>query len=327
MDVNPRLTVLLPAMLGFETVAAAIDAWKAQTMLGQLEVLILLPGQAGEDLTSSAVLEAPFTPLWVGAASLHEARAIGVAQARGAYVFFAEDHCLPDPDWAEVMMRPMDEGWDLINPVFRPGSRGSYWGLGSFLLAYGEWMMPVLRGPLQIVCGANQCIRTELLRALGDDLPDDLQFGAFLGRKLVRQQRRCYLEEQARMRHFDNVIASRSLREVLCVGMAFGAFRTERWAWPVRAVYPLAWPLLAWLHGRRAWVQYLRAGKAQGIPAAVFLAVACQAIVWGLGESMGSWMGRRQVIPYLWAAEVKPVTRAAVALCDELEARALASAV
>jgi hypothetical protein len=31
------------------------------------------------------------------------------------------------------------------------------------------------------------------------------------------------------MRHFDNAVATLSLREV------FGAFRTEAWAWPVRA--------------------------------------------------------------------------------------------
>jgi hypothetical protein len=37
------------------------------------------------------------------------------------------------------------------------------------------------------------------------------------------------------MRHFDNAVATLSLREVLYVGLAFGAFRTEAWAWPVRA--------------------------------------------------------------------------------------------
>ncbi|MBM3441765.1 MAG: hypothetical protein FJX89_03585 [Bacteroidetes bacterium] len=53
----------------------------------------------------------------------------------------------------------------------------------------------------------------------------------------------------------------------------------------------------------------------------LLLAFACRATVWGLGELIGSWMGRHQVIPFLWVAEVKAVTQAAVALCDALEAK------
>ena len=320
MVLTPRLTVLLPAMLGYDTVAAAIESWRAQTQRDHLEVLVLLPGAPGDGPASASVMEAPFAPLWIGSASLHEARAMGVDAARGSYVFFAEDHCLPDAEWAAVMLRRMDEGWDVINPGFRPGSRGSLWGLGAFLLAYAEWMQPIESGPIQVVCGANQCIRTELVRSLSRPLSDHLQFGAFLVRTLVRQQRRCYLEAQARMRHFDNAVATLSLREVLYVGLAFGAFRTETWAWPVRAAYALAWPVLAWLHGQRALVQYLRAGRADGIPATVFAAVTCQALAWGVGEAVGAWVGRPRVIPYLCIAEVKPVSRAAVARSDALEA-------
>jgi hypothetical protein len=316
---NPTLTVLLPAMLGAETVVPAIDAWRAQSALGRLEVLVLLPGQACDAGELPAALGGPVAPVWVGDASLHEARAIGVAGARGDYVFFAEDHCLPDADWAAAMLSRLDEGWDVITPSFRPGSR-TLWGLGSFLLAYGEWMPPVRSGPLSIVCGANQCIRTALLRAAGDALPADLQFGAFLARKLVRQQRRCVLAGEAQMRHFDNTCGSQSLREMLYVGMAFGAFRSELWAWPARAAYSLAWPVLACLHGKRAVVQYLRAGRAQGIPVTVFLAVACQTLAWASGESIGVWIGRRRAIPFLVIAEVKPVTRSAVAESDALEA-------
>jgi hypothetical protein len=318
---NPKLTVLLPAMRGSASVAAAIDAWKAQTMRAHLELLVLLPGAPDTHGTPTDAWDAHCAPVWVGGASLHEARAVGVARARGGHVFFAEDHCLPDPDWAEAVLGRIDEGWDVINPAFRPGSRDSLWGLGSFLLGYGEWMLPVRSGPLRIVCGANQIVRTALLRDMEGRLADNLQFGAFLARRLVRQHRRCYLEAEARMRHFDNTLPSRSLKEVLHVGMAFGAFRTEQWRWPARVAYPLALPFLAVLHGSRAWRQYTRAGRAERIPPTVFLAVACQSVAWALGESVGAWIGRHRVIPFLWVAEVKPVTRAAVARSDALEAR------
>lgn len=321
MAVTPTLTVLLPAMLGLESVAAAIDAWTAQTTRASLELLVLLPGAPKSDGSPTAAWDAPFTPVWIGNASLHEARALGVARARGGHVFFAEDHCLPDPDWTEAVVRRLDEGWDVINPAFRPGSRESLWGLGSFLLAYGEWMLPIRGGPAPIVCGANQIVRTALLRDMGERLADNLQFGAFLARQFVREHRRCYLDAEAKMRHFDNVRPSHSLKEVLYVGMAFGAFRTAHWRWPARIAYPAACPLVALLHGRRAWRAYARAGQAERIPPTVFLAVACQSVAWALGEFVGACIGRRRVVPFLWVAEVKPVTRTAVARSDALEAR------
>lgn len=321
MATAPRLTILLPAMFGLETVEAAIDAWKSQGELEQLEVLVLLPGQASAGTEPSRGLPDSFTAVWVGDAGLHEARSMGVARARGDYVFFAEDHCLPDPGWAGAMLRRMDGAWDVINPAIRPGSLGSRWGTGSFLLAYGQWMPPIRAAPIDVICGANLCIRTERLRSFGEELSHNLQFGAFLVRTLARQGCRAYLESDAQMRHFDNILAYRSLREMMYVGMAFGAFRTETWPVLARASYPCACPLLALVHLRRAFAQFLRAGRARGISASALLAATCQASMWAIGEGFGAWMGRRRVVPYLWIAELKPASRAAVARCNALEAQ------
>src|SRR6185503_13506921 len=97
----------------------------------------------------------------IGSASLHEARAIGVEHAAGEYVMLAEDHCLPDPDWAQAIVDRLEEGWDGVGPVLRPGNVTSRWAEGSFLIGYGEWMMPVTGGPTNILCGLNGTIRTQ----------------------------------------------------------------------------------------------------------------------------------------------------------------------
>ena len=111
---KPRISILLPAMKGFESVLAALDAWEGQTRREALEILILCPDHLGptdiqkRELTPGQIL------VWVGNADLHEARAMGAGKAAGEYVMLAEDHCLPDHDWTQAILDRLEGGWDAI---------------------------------------------------------------------------------------------------------------------------------------------------------------------------------------------------------------------
>jgi len=316
---TPRLSVLLPAMGGYEETRAAVSAWEGQTARRDIELLVLVPGPIASPPEDVAPSAPGHIVVPVGEASMHEARAIGVGLASGEYVVVAEDHCLPDPDWAEAILRRLDDGWDGIAPALRPGNRVSCWGEGGFLLGYGEWMMPITSGPTHAMCGWNGTIRTEVLRRYGGDLASELVLGAFLVKKLRGQGCRYYLEADARMRHFDHTSWMSVLRECFVVGMGFGAFRTEDLGRPARWSYPLAVPAIAALHCKRALKQYHRAGRACGMRwSSVAAAVVC-ACAWAVGEAAGALVGRRRVAPILWHAEVKPPSPAAVARSDETE--------
>lgn len=305
---NPKLSILFPAMLGYERALPALACWEAQTCRDRIEILVLCPDHLGPAPEQTPALPSGQIIVPVGTADLHEARALGIQKASGEFVMLAEDHCLPDPDWTQAILDRIEEGWDAVGPALRPGNRGSCWPEASFLIGYGEWMEPVIGGPTQILCGWNGTIRTELLRRLGSELSGELLMGAFLVRRLREQGHRFYLEDRARMRHFDPFGFCYELWLLLIVGLGFGAMRTRKWSVAARFLYPLAAPAVAFLHWKRAFVHYRRAGKACGLRPAALAAALVLASAWGLGEAIGAWMGVGRVAPFLWRTEVKPVS-------------------
>ena len=108
-----------------------------------------------------------------GNADLHEARAIGIQVAAGEYIVMAEDHCFPDAGWTEAVLQRLEQGWDAIGSAMRPGNREDCWSEASFLVGYGEWMIPLSGGPTNVLCGWNGTVRTALLRQFGDSLGSD----------------------------------------------------------------------------------------------------------------------------------------------------------
>jgi hypothetical protein len=319
--VKPRLSILLPAKLGYDSVLAALDAWNAQTARAELEILILCPEDSGPTATQLTGLEPGQIVVPTGAADLHEMRAIGIRRASAEFVVLAEDHCLPDPGYAKAIIERLEEGWDGVGAALRPGTHATSWSDASFLIGYGEWMEPIASGPTDILCGWNGTLRTKLLCDRADELPGLLRLGAFATSRIGWEGARFYLESRARMRHFDPPGCVRELYLLTIVGMGFGAMRTRAWPLPARWLYPFAGPAIAFLHWKRAYRHYRRAGTRAGLRLDALAAAAVLAVAWAAGEAIGAVLGIDRVTPYLWVTEVKPVTRRHVAESDAREGR------
>lgn len=320
-DVKPRLSILLPAKLGYGTILAALDAWDRQTSRTELEVLILCPEHLGPTAAQAAHLKPGQIVVMTGSADLHDMRVLGIGQASGEYVVLAEDHCLPDPEFAAAILTRLEDGWDGVGPALRPGIRATPWSEASFLIGYGEWMEPVASGPTGILCGWNGTVRTTLLRDLGDELSGLMRVGACAISRIRHQGARFYLENRARMRHFDPPGFGHELYLLFVVGLGFGAMRTREWSTAARWLYPLAAPAIAFLHWRRAFTHFRRAGTAAGLRLSALAAAAVLAGAWAFGEAIGAVLGIDRVTPLLWATEVKPVTREQLGESDALEGR------
>ena len=300
---KPKLSIIVPAMRGYDTVLAALDAWEAQTARDQIELIVLCPCAPDPVQIPSGQFV-----LSTGSLLLHEARSLGIRRASADFIVLAEDHCLPDKSWAHAILARLAGQWDAVGPALRSGNPINSWTQASFLLGYGQWMNP-MAGPAAVLPGHNGVIRKSALLELGDELEREMLVTAFLLRRLSSQGCRFFLEARATMRHFDIAAGSRALYTFGCVGLGFGAVRTHRWPWVGRALYALAMPAIAAKHWLRALTEYRRAGKEAGMrPASVAVAAVLSA-AWGMGEALGALVGIRRVTPYIALSEIKPVTR------------------
>ncbi len=297
-----RISVVLPAMLGYKTVRAALHAWEAQTCRDQLEILVLCP-----DAEHTGPLPPGQVAIPTGSLLLHQARALAIRRATADYVMLAEDHCLPDPSWAQAILKRIAEGWDAVGPALRSGNPATMWSQSSFLLGYGQWMRPVRGGPASVLPGHNAVVRRKALLELGPALEENLLVAAFLLQRLRKQRSRFYLEAEAGMRHFDPPRWKESLRVFWYVGFGFGAMRTRRWPWIARALYWLGTPLTAARHWARAVTQYMRAGRQAGLNPLCLVVAALSASVWACGEAIGALKGPARVASSQWISEIKPL--------------------
>jgi len=303
---GPRLSVLLPALEGFESVAAALDAWLSQTARDELEVLVLCP-----DAALVRPLPDGVRAIALDGLGLAGARARGVREAAGEFVVVAEDHCLPDPDAVEHMLETLDAGWDVVAPALRSADPRRESARAAFVIGYGQWLEPVSAGPRASLPGHNTAIRRTVLEAIGD-LDDAFTSGSFLVARLLAQGCRGYLDPRIRMRHFDRPAWAAQLRLFAYVGLGFGAIRTRRLPVLLRLLYPLAVPAVIARHYARSARELARR---PGYPP-TRLGVAVLSLVWGAFEGVGAVAGVGRARRAIELTEIKPVSRADVARAD-----------
>lgn len=284
-----KLSVIVPALARVGSVSGVLKALQAQTIRSEIEVVVL----SRED------------QLWPGAdrvvvvgnALLHEARAQGIQNSSAAYVVLAEDHCFPEPDWAEALVMRLGEGWDGVGPALRSGNPSHLWALAAFVLGYGQWVAP-LSGT--VLPGHNAALRRQLLVQLGEGLTEKLLVGSLLMRDLQRQGARFCLEERARMAHWDCTQIPKALLTFLAVGSGFGAQRSGGWHPVLRAIFALAAPGVAALH----WLRAFRHVRRVALPRACLIPAFFLATAWSLGECLGCALGTRVVARYVEWGEI-----------------------
>jgi hypothetical protein len=297
---------MVPAPGGLDSVRTVLGVWAEQADREHLELMVLCPDAPEQRSAHPELRLVDSTGLL-----LHQARAAGIHAARADHVMIAEDHCLPDPGWAERILATLDEGWDVVASSLRPAGPPVAAAQASFLLGYGQWRLPLERARPRALPGHNLVVRRGHLLALEPELEQLLLAGAFLARRLQGLSR-VLLEPAASMGHVDPPGLVRQVRMFGAVGASFGAVRTE--AWPVigRAAYALAVLPIAAAHLRRAARHYRRFGTSAGFSGKTLAAAAILSMAWGCGEALGAVLGSRRVAPRAWRSEIKPVTDSAL---------------
>ena len=96
------------------------------------------------------------------------ARNRGLAEATGGILYFLDDDCVADPDWAEALSKPLESGEaDLAGGSRRIGQPGLAARL-EYLSTDGPVMAPGLkRGPARHLSTSNLILRREVAEKVG----------------------------------------------------------------------------------------------------------------------------------------------------------------
>jgi len=242
----PAMSVILPTPSDFASIAATVRHLRRQTIASRLELVIVVMG--GSDFVLDEAAGRGFWGTQVthaGMRSHGEASAAGVRAARGHLVVFAEDHCFPDPGWAEALLEAYESDQiAAVGPVFRNANPSTLVSWCDFVIGYGPWIDPNTTGDQLFLPGHNSSYRRDVLLELGSRMEDLLEAETVLHMELRDRGRRLVVQPRARSAHTNFGRFDVWLPVMFHCGRVFAATRATRWGWGRRALYAVAFPLI-----------------------------------------------------------------------------------
>jgi glycosyltransferase involved in cell wall biosynthesis len=161
----PRISVVVPTRDRPESLRRCLDALATQTVLDELEVIVIDDGSAAaaeiEDVVEGHPSALLIRQRHSGPAS---ARNLGAANSRGEFVCFTDDDCEPSPAWAEHLVRAIESGADAAAGRTLNGDPGSALAAASELIAGAPALLNrPSPGELTFAPSNNLACRAEIL--------------------------------------------------------------------------------------------------------------------------------------------------------------------
>lgn len=292
---KPALSVILAASGGYSAVRSTVQRVKRQACAQQIELIVVGFGGdvrvADEDARhfwgcQEIALERPV--------SVAVANAEGVRRAKADIVVFGEDHCFPDPGWAEALIEAHRAPHAVVGPVFRNANPGSVVSWCDFLIAYGTWMEPSAAELRPFLPGHNSSYKRVELLAYGERLAEVLESETVLHFELCAKGKTLYLEPKARVAHMNFAMLPVWTKVQFFQGWVFGGSRGAQWPLAKRLLYAAASPMIPVVRFARIVKQLLAPGR----PAALLFRITPGLVfglsVDGLGQMLGYLFGPGQ---------------------------------
>ena len=289
----PELSVVLACTDRYPTIATTLAHLAAQSIHDRIEVIVVAKSQAELALPARAL-----EPFWgyriveIGAFdSIARANAEGARHARAAVIAFTEDHCFPESQWAEALLRAHRGPYAAVGPVVRNANPATAVSWADYLIGYGPWAYPSPSREAPFLAGHNSSYKRAVLLEYGDRLEDMLASETVLHMDLRARGQRLYVCADARSAHV-NFSRTRSWLAVqVHNGRVFAAARAQDWGFARRAFYALASPLIPLVRLARATKSVLALGRPTSELARVLPVLALGLALDGVGQFLGYALG------------------------------------
>ena len=288
---QPSLSVVLITRGTYDALRETVRHLRAQTVAGRLELVLVTPSRRTltPDASDMACFGAWKTVEADTARSLAPARCAAIRAAGAPVVAFAEDHCYPDPGWAEALIAAHRAPWAAVGPALGNANPATMVSWANFFIGYGAWIEPVKSGTVGDLSEHNTSYKRDLLLAFGADLERLLEREGGLHRALKAGGHGLYLEPAARALHRNFSSLPPSLSLCFCAGRLFGTTRagSGRWPLPRRLLYVAGAPLIPLMRLGPVLRQIRRSGRGPELLPAILPALLALLTATGLGEAAG----------------------------------------
>lgn len=243
---SPAISVILATPGPAGTIAATLDALRAQTISNRLELVVVV--ESKDRLALDPVMVAGFYGVQVVEVgvirSIAHADAHGVRAASAPIIVFAEDHAFPEPTWAWALLEAHRGPWAAVGPLMLNANPGTAVSCADLLLGYGPWLDPAKCGERSHLAGHNSSYKRRSLLEYGSTLEEMLTSETLLQWDMTKKGLRLYQSGAVRTRHTNFSLITPFAVASFSNGRAFGAARSLHWSIGRRAVFALASPLI-----------------------------------------------------------------------------------
>lgn len=243
---TPTLSVILTTPDHFETIQKTIRYLQKQTICDRIELVIVAPSLTQLNLQAQELTcFLRYQVVELGAiTAIGWANAAGIRRATASIVVLAEDHCFPDPTWAEALVRAHEQSWAAVGPVLRNANPENLVSWADMLIAYSTWLDPAKAGIVSHLPGHNSSYKREILLQYGDHLETMLEAESLLHWDLRSRGYQLYLEPAAKTAHTNFAQLPTWIKVQFHAGRVFGADRARNWSVFKRLLYVIASPLI-----------------------------------------------------------------------------------
>jgi len=252
---TPLLSVILATPTEYLTIRKTVSHLRSQTVCGSLELVIVAPSQLLLDLDVDQL--SGFARYQVVEIqefqSIGQANAAGIRQATASIVALAEDHCFPDPQWAERLIAAHQGPWSAVGPGVRNANPSTSISWADLFIGYGPWLTPSHSREAEFLPGHNTSYKRDVLMGYVDQLDPMMEAETVLHWDLREKGHRLYMESTATVAHTNFSLWASWIPAQFYNGRLFAGARgrQKRLVW--RMVFVLGSPLIPVVRLWRIW--------------------------------------------------------------------------
>ncbi len=274
----PEMSVVIVTPDDYRVIKRTIRFLRGQTVRDRLELVIGAPSRTKLDLVESDLDGFhSYKIVEVGEVRiLTDAKVATVAAASAPIVAFAEDHCYPEPGWAEALIVAHRGEHAAVGPLMKNANPATSLSWAGLFLHYGCCIRPDRSGRCTNLPWHNTSYKRRLLLEYGSELSSMLIVEGILFDDLRAKGHTIHFEPAAQTNHMNISILSSWVRHAFWGGRLFGAMRASKSKWPLwkRLIYIAGSPLIPVMRLYKTVCTAQEIGKGALLPGMIFPVLA-----------------------------------------------------